>query len=345
MFYIRADANEIIGTGHVMRCLSIAEEMRRHGEDVTFIIADERAQKLIDEKRFDMICLHSIWDNLEHEIDELVQVIKEQQIQSILIDSYYVTRTYLSELRKYTKLIYVDDLVMFPYSVDMLINYNIFADDKKYQELYGTAYEGTEFVLGCQYAPLRKEFLACKRSASGMVHRILITSGGTDQYNLIGTLLDEMQHQNWFETVETHVIMGRFNVNRESLEEKWNEYSNVKLHSNVSNMSDYMKMCDIAVSAGGVTTYELCVCGIPTIMYSLADNQLEMVNEVERRRLMYYTGDVRTDMKQCVRNIVSKINELRDNTELREELSERMMHTIDGNGCKRLVHRIIEFVG
>lgn len=344
MFYVRADANEIIGTGHVMRCLSIAEEMRKQDQDVTFIIADDRSERLIVEKGFDCICLNSVWDDLEQEIDILSQVIKERNIQSLLIDTYYVTQRYLDELRKYLRTIYIDDLMAFPYSVDMLINYNIFADVEKYKELYENAYDNTEFVLGCEYAALREEFSYCERTISDNVKRILITSGGTDQYDLIGHLLNGLRHQSWFQDTEVHVIMGRFNVNKERLEKEWIGCSNVKLHFNVSNMSDYMKMCDIAVSAGGVTTYELCACGIPAIMFTLADNQLEIVNEVERRELMYYAGDVRSHIELCVNNILTRMNELRVDVGLRKKRSALMMQTVDGNGCKRLVEKICGMV-
>ena len=90
MFYIRADANEIIGTGHVMRCLSISEELRRQGEEVTFIIADKRTEKMVVEKGFQVICLDSVWNDLDKEIEKVLKVIEEYGISLLLIDSYNI---------------------------------------------------------------------------------------------------------------------------------------------------------------------------------------------------------------------------------------------------------------
>jgi len=340
MFYIRADANEIIGTGHVMRCLYIADEMRRQGETVTFLFADDRTRDLIEGKGFNGICLNSVWNELDREIEHMKKLIDELGIGKLLIDSYYVTEHYLQELKSATKIIYIDDLFAFPYPVHMLVNYNIFANAAKYQCLYGDRYREIQFALGCEYAPLRQEFCGYKRVVNDKVKSIFITSGGTDIYNLTGNLLNSLETQDWFDETDVHVIVGRFNENKEALEKKWASYKNVKLHYNIPNIADYMKSCDIAVSAGGVTTYELCACGIPTVMYTLADNQMEIAQVVSEKATIYYAGDVREDVDACVNNIITKINVLRQDVNSRRGISGRMQSVVDGNGCKRLVKRI-----
>lgn len=340
MFYIRADANEIIGTGHVMRCLYIADEMRRQGEMVTFLFADDRTRELVEGKNFDGICLNSVWNDLDSEIEKMKRLIDELGIDKLLIDSYYVTEHYLQELKSATKIIYIDDLLVFPYPVHMLVDYNIFATEDKYQSLYGDKYKEIQFVLGCEYAPLRQEFCRYKRVVNDKVKSIFITSGGTDIYNLTGNLLNSLKTQDWFAETDVHVIVGKFNENKETLEKEWASYKNVTLHYNIPNIADYMKSCDIAVSAGGVTTYELCACGIPTIMYTLADNQMEIAQVVSDKASIYYAGDVREDMDACVDNIITKINELRQDVDSRRDISAGMQSVVDGNGCKRLVELI-----
>lgn len=342
MFYIRADANEIIGTGHIMRCLSIAEEMRRQGEDVTFIIADERPEKMIVAKGFHVICLHSVWDDLEQETDELIRVIRDCEISILLVDTYFVTKDYLKALQSNTKIVYIDDLNNFIYPVDYLINYNIYADDLHYQKRYKKAgMSQTKFILGTGYVPLRSEFSDITRVITGEVSKVLITSGGTDNYNVVGNILEQLEQQIWFFDLEYYVILGRFNISKSQLEEKWKDCSNIHLLSNVNNMVDYMRLCDIAITAGGVTTYEICACGIPAIMYTLADNQLQIAKSVSKRKLIPWVGDVRTDMNMCMQRLVLCLDKLLKDVNLRRQISCRMQSLVDRNGCKKLVELLL----
>jgi len=342
MVYIRADANEVIGSGHVMRCLAIAQELKRQGKDVTFLIADERSKEMIIEKGFLVICLHSVWDDLEQELDKLLHVIEEKQISLLMIDSYYVTEHYLQGLHQHTQLVYIDDLNTFPYSVDLLINYNIYAPQLDYKECYKRAGFLTKFLLGCKYVPLREEFREVCYKQSEQVLRVMITSGGTDSYNVIGNLLEILYYQEWFGDIQYDIIVGRFNRNREMLEEQWKLYENIHFYYNVSNMSDYMKQCDIAVTAAGSTIYELCACGVPSIIYTFADNQLAIAHAVSKMGLLPWVGDVRENMKSCMGNIISEIESLINDKENRNRQSQVIMHLVDGKGCARIVREIEE---
>lgn len=340
MYYIRADANEKIGTGHVMRCLSIAEELRRHGESVTFITADERSRGMIEEQGFSIICLNSMWNDLEKEISSLIRVIKAQEISSLLIDSYFVTEAYLKEIGKYTKIIYIDDINQFLYPVDLLVNYNIYAGELEYEKRYREAGLDTKFLLGCSYVPLREEFCCIDRKISETVSRVLITSGGTDSWDAVGGILETFAEKQWFGMTEFHVILGRFNKNREKLEKRWEDHKNVVLLSNIKNMAEQMKQCDIAVTAGGVTTYELCAVGIPSVMYTLADNQMDIANTVSRLGIIPWVGDIRENRERCLEMIGEYIEKFRDNLEIRQNLSREMRSVVDGKGCTRFVDAI-----
>lgn len=343
MFYIRADANEIIGTGHVMRCLSISEELRRQGEEVTFIIADKRTEKMVVEKGFQVICLDSVWNDLDKEIEKVLKVIEEYGISLLLIDSYYVTEKYLNTLRKYIKIAYIDDLNQFIYPVDYLINYNIYAEHLDYLNRYRqVGLSDTEFLLGCSYTPLRTEFTRIHRDINDKVSKILITSGGTDNYNAVANILETLFARQWFPQMEYYVILGRFNIHKSELEERWRENKNIHLLSNVDNIADYMKLCDIAITAGGVTTYELCACGIPSVMYTLADNQFQIARTVSEQNLIPWIGDVREDMDACMDRLVQVIEDMKDDVEKRKKISHTMQKIVDGEGCRRLVQIITD---
>ena len=342
MVYIRADANEVIGSGHVMRCLSIAEELRRQGEEAAFIIADRCSEEMILEKGFSVVCLHSEWDSLERELGNLLQVIRERQISILLVDSYYVTEYYLKSLHKYTRLAYIDDLDSFLYPVDLLINYAIGAEQMGYEVRYKKAGLPAKFALGCKYVPLREEFQNVCREQRGRVLRIMVTSGGTDSYNVIGNLLEALSSQEWFAEFQYDIIIGRFNKNRGFLEEHWKSCKNVHFFCNVSCISEFMKQCDIAVTASGSTVYELCACGIPSILYTFADNQFVVAHSVSEMGLLPWAGDVREGMWACMLNIISEIEKLKNDKEKRLRLSRDMMRLADGMGCARIAKRISE---
>lgn len=340
MVYIRADANQAIGTGHVMRCLSIAEDMRRQGEGVTFLTADRDSEKIIAAKEYPVICLHSVWNDLEKELDVLLSVIRERQIRVLIIDSYYVTKRYLERLHDHTKLIYIDDLELFPYPVDLLVNYNIYAELPDYEKRYQCAGLSAKFALGCSYAPLRAEFQKGAVERSGQIGSIMITSGGSDQYDVIGHLLEAFSRMPWFADIRYDVILGSFYPDRKVLEKRWEQSGNICFHVNVANMSDYMRQCDAAITAGGSTTYELCACGIPSILYTLADNQLKLARAVSEMGIMPWAGDVREDMETCVENIISEIERLRENPKIYQNRSCDMMRLVDARGASRIVEQI-----
>lgn len=153
--FIRVDGNAVLGLGHIMRCCSIAEALKRKGAFCCFLVADEDSAITIKEHDFEVLKLNSTWDDLEQEINNMVYLIQKESIDLLLIDSYYVSDHYLKKMRQYTKTAYLTGMNG-SYFTDILINYHIYAEDLGYQEQYD---QNIRLVLGCQFAPLRREFL------------------------------------------------------------------------------------------------------------------------------------------------------------------------------------------
>lgn len=334
--YIRADGNEIIATGHIMRCLSIAEALRELGEESTFILADDRSRDLIEAKGFSVIVLHSVWNDLNQETDKMIQYIKDYHIEKLLIDSYFVTFDYLNALREYTELNYIDDLNAFPYPVDRLINYGFMADRIPYADTYKKDDRQPEFCIGCDYVPLRREFQNVSYKVRKGVKDVLITTGGTDGFNVAGNILKQTMEQSEFQDISFHVVAGRFNKNLQMLHEMALHYENVTIYENISNMSELMQSCDVAVTAGGSTTYELCAVGIPSVCLSIADNQKEGVKNWEKEGIMLYAGDMESEPEQCIQNILEHLSTYMDDDSMRIEKSKNMRSLVDGQGAMRL---------
>lgn len=329
MLYIRTDINDIIATGHVMRCLSIADAVRENEEDVTFILADENGKNYIEKRGYRTIILHTEWDDMESEIPVLCDVIKEKKITSILIDSYQITEYYLKVLSNYVKTIYIDDFAKRKYSVSALICYMSHWEKLQHKEMY----LNTKLMLGLQYAPVRKAFQNIeKKEIKKDVETVLLLSGGTDPYNILSKMLRIIKEMNFKEII---VICGRYNSEFDVLLEEYKDDNRICILKSVDNIEEYMKKTDLAISAGGTTLYELCACGTPTISYAFADNQLENVYGFAGKKIIEYAGDVRyEDIFDNMKYIIKKYCE---SIELRKMYSQKMQLLVDGKGASHIV--------
>lgn len=335
MFYIRADANEIIGAGHIIRCMSIAEEMKSRGTEVVFITADHFPDGIIFSKKFKSVCLNSRWDNLDSEINKMSGLIYKNKPRGILIDSYFATYKYLHEICKLAKVIYMDDLGVINYPVNMLVNYNIYAKGISYQKLISN--NNTKFLLGVKYVPLRSEFQNINTSFRENVQSVLISTGGADNYNIAGKILGNIINIPDLSSIHFYVISGKLNKNVSKLLDIEKKCSNIHICQGVACMSEIMCKCDVAVSACGSTMYELCACGVPAVTFSFADNQIPGLDGFEEKELAVNCGDCRTDIGKIINNICMKLKELIFNTTLRKKIYGNIINLIDGNGTKRIV--------
>ena len=332
MILIRADANEIIGTGHVMRCLSIANAFVRAGHEVRFVTADHRGDGLIQSRGFESICLDSEWTQMERE--GMDKVVRNYRPDLLLVDSYYVTAPYLSSLSNLVTLAYIDDLNASIWNLDFLINYNIFGSVMDYSGYKETR---TRLILGPTYAPLRDEFKDIAKHEIDDVKDVMISAGGADPEGITEKMIESVCDE--LPEVSFHFIVGELNPRLEKIRTLANEHSNVILHINEKNMSALMKSCDIAVSAAGSTLYELCACGTPTITYTLADNQIVAAEEFERQGIMISAGDCRENIG-FVHSLTGQLHNLIADKQKRSQLSARMQALVDGCGTERLINII-----
>lgn len=333
MIHIRVDGNHTIGTGHVMRCLSLAEAAGILGEKVVFIVADHDSEELLRSRGGTTVCLDSKWDMLETEIERMEQFLQKNEVHTLLIDSYFVSSNYLKMCRKYTKVVYIDDLHQEIWPCDILVNYSNYCD--KYD--YGREYPDTKLLLGCKYAPLRQIFANVKKTIEYSVSRILVLTGGTDPYHFARDFADSIvRNEN---KIEFDIVCGIYNQDIGELRAYAEKRKNIRIWNNVQRMDDLMKTADIAITAGGTTLYELAACGTPTICYSFVDNQLENVKNFADKGYMLYCGDLRKGMG-C-KDVWEQIAILRDDFEKRRDMSRKLQELVDGRGAERVIRELL----
>ncbi|MBR1391527.1 MAG: UDP-2,4-diacetamido-2,4,6-trideoxy-beta-L-altropyranose hydrolase [Lachnospiraceae bacterium] len=343
---IRADANQTIAIGHVMRCMSIAAALKKHGCRVVFVVSEPYISDFIQTNDFELICLHNSYNDKESELCELEKILDHFACKTLLIDSYEVTYRYLSELHKKYKLIYVDDLGAFRYPVDMIINYSVGATEALYKHF---GYDATvDLLLGPKYVPLREQFSQTPIVVKNKAENIYMTSGGTDHLHVLMNLLETMEGTD-LQPLHKHIVVGKFYKDMDDLrayassqlDEDGN--STIRIYQDIPNVAHVMKKCDIAITAGGTTVMELCACGLPMVTFSIADNQIKGNEALAKEKLICYAGDVRSS-KDIFENIVFLAQNLCDARDKRMQLSKTVQARVDGNGSERIAKVIIKWI-
>lgn len=300
LIYFRTDGNSQIATGHLMRCLSIAQACHALSLPVCFLVSDEDSASLL--KQFDpagifpvKILSSAVYNEMEQELPELLSLLSEAP-SLLFVDSYFVTEPYLQAFAGVCPVAYLDDLQLFDYPVDLVINYDVISEDTlpSYQAAYAKAGQA---LLGASYTPLRSQFQIDLPPVRPSVKDILVTTGGSDPFHFCLHLLSCFQERLSSLLAEPdfhlHILIGSLNEDKELLKELAAELSFLKLHENVSDMAALMASCDLVVSAAGTTLYELCAVGIPAISYSFADNQLPSSLAFDSVGAVPYAGDLR----------------------------------------------------
>lgn len=328
------DANEHIASGHVMRCLSIADALFDLGETVVFFTSDAYAEEIIIKRGFKTVRLDSEWEDKEGELEGFIKILNIYKPELLIIDSYQVTQNYLKILHDNVKIAYIDDLNAFDYPVDMVINYSIYAEEMNYPG-------NKTYLLGTKYVPLRKQFsisterlnIAIKSRKS--YKQILITTGASDPFHVAEQVVGEVLKQPELSEYRIAVVKGRF-CNRLS----FSDTERVIIYENVQDMADLMLDSCVSVSAGGSTLYELCACCVPTVTISYADNQLANVNGFEKRSLMAYAGDARL-VSDIGKRIVDIILNYSVNDGIINSIEQRMLSMDCRNGAKKLAYSLV----
>ena len=301
---IRCDANSIIASGHMMRCLTIAKELVRLGESVTFFVADDESKALFDayskDPGIDAVVLGTNWQDMESELDVLIPELGKRTIDRLLVDSYKVTIPYFEKLKEVCSVAYLDDLNEATYPVDILINYSGYYKSLGYEEAYkntrGHGEDPTKLLLGLQYAPLREQFYKNSDEPFENISdsiSILLTSGGADTRGMLLATLKAAEESGLVDgDLHWQVVVGSLVKDASAIEEFATTHAGITIHRSVTDMAGLMRQCDVAICAAGTMLTECAAIGLPAIFYQVADNQKYNVDYWQSTGGMIFAGDV-----------------------------------------------------
>lgn len=355
----RTDASLQIGTGHVMRCLTLADALSAKGANCQFICR-EHPGNLIEfirgkgyvthalpmraaRETFGNEVMHAHWlgATQAQDAEACLPVLATRHPDWLIVDHYALdTRWECALAPHYIKLMVIDDLADRPHECNLLLDQNYGRGTSDYCLLVP---EACHLLCGSAYALLRPEFAALRpyslqRRAQPVLRKLLISMGGVDKDNVTGQILQALQTSPLPVDCRITVVMGVTapwleDARRQALNMPWP----TQVLVGVSDMAQRMADCDLAIGAAGSTSWERCCLGVPTIMLALAENQLKAAQELERSGAAQLITLPKNAALLPREQPIPLIN---DSTQLRR-MAECAANIVDGSGVYAVIQQMV----
>jgi UDP-2,4-diacetamido-2,4,6-trideoxy-beta-L-altropyranose hydrolase len=355
---IRTDASEKIGTGHVMRCMTLADGLREKGAAVTFVCREHMGNlcDFIEQKKYKVYRLpvpaeqgekldwnnHAAWLGVpwEQDSNEMSDALDAfgDTLDLLVVDHYSLDFRWEKKLQSFfNKTMVIDDLADRTHVCDFLLDQNLY---QKFENRYkGLVPETCHKLLGPQFALLRPEFLEKRKNIKvrkGKIKKIIVFMGGVDPTNETQKVLNSLKSIA-IHAIPISVVLGSTTSYQEDIKLKFHEVDNIVFFSNVENMAEFMGEADLAIGGGGVTSWERCSLMLPAIILSLAENQVEIAKNLEKAGAALYLGKCAQVSSDAIGKAILKL--LADPNALKK-MSQCAGALVDGIGMTRVLNRL-----
>ena len=339
----RVDATQKIGTGHLMRCLTLAHELAKRGAEIEFIcrkLVDHLAE-LILSKSYKLCilhtnsvnedyCPHATWLEAHWQEDATQTLLKVKGTDWLIVDHYALDEKWESILHPYIdRIMVIDDVADRRHKCDLLLDQNYYTDAAtRYADLVD---KDCQLLLEPKYALLREEF-AFKRASLNRVYKsvdkILLFFGGVDANNDIGKALAGLMNFKG----EVIIVAGSANENYPELEQICITKDNFTLLKSTDNMAKLMTQVDLAIGGGGATSWERATLGLPALAWPIADNQVRLLNDLDKYGAIKLTSPEKLE---------ADLNAL--NSRVLKQMSQKAMQLCDAEGATRVANKLWSF--
>jgi UDP-2,4-diacetamido-2,4,6-trideoxy-beta-L-altropyranose hydrolase len=340
---IRADADVAMGTGHVMRCLALAQAWQDAGGRVVFAFADatDSVRARISSEEMGAVAIEAKAASAD-DARRTAELARRNGADWVVLDGYHFDAGYRDELRSAgQKLLLLDDEgIAVCCSADIILNQNSDA----VEEMYPCRERHTKLLLGTRYALLRREFLAWrawKKEISRNACQLLVTMGGSDPDNLTSTVIQVLSGVT-IDGLRATVIAGGSNPHFESLRDAVSNSPAVCLQASASNMPELMAQADLTIIAGGGTLWELLYMSCPVMSFSRNPVQSRILKDLHERGVMHHLGDPR---QVTPANLARTITELAASSQRRAAMAEAGRRQVDGEGTRRVCEIMMRWNG
>lgn len=338
---IRADANSIIGIGHVMRCMALAQTWRAAGGQAIFLMSAPEPKVIarLNKEEITVVRCGGSAGSVE-DAKQTIALAKQVGATWIILDGYNFGTAYQKALRSAgSRVLYIDDLYCLErYHADLILNQNIHADADSYRRRC----DGAELLMGSRYVLLRQEFQAWRdwrRKIAPTAKRVLVTLGGGDHNNVSQRVLQslcELQQPD----LEVKILVGLANPHRKLLGSMaLTTPFSLHVYEAGAEMPELMAWADIAISAGGSTCWELAFMGLPSLLLIMADNQRRVVERLDAAGVAIDLGNWDTVSHS---QISAAFSNLQNALQKRSAMSEQGRRLVDGEGCRQTLMHLLD---
>lgn len=335
----RVDASNGVGFGHLSRCINLAETLRSRGNEVLFICRDDLSKsfKVLEDRLFKVILLPansaSSQISQEADADETIEALGGLRPSWLVVDNYNLDEKFEKKLREYVeKIAVIEDLANRRHDCDLLLDQN--CSDRTDETFKPLVPVSCKFLIGPKYAMISSVFAKIREvslTSRTELKRVFVFCGGADPKNLTKLVLDALSGDE-FDEIKIDVVVGAQNHNF-SAEKPERKKLNITFHPSGDDFAKIMSKADLAIGAGGTTTWERMCLGVPSIVVSIAENQVPTCEKLGREGLIQYLGKQTEVTKESVARVVRKF--LKTPTEL-SVVSIKSQILVDGKGCMRV---------
>jgi len=332
---IRADASMDIGTGHVMRCLALAQAWQDAGGSAVFALARSTPAivKRLAAEGFETLAVAAEPGSAE-DADLTAALGVHHSVRWVVLDGYSFDEDFQQRSKDAgLSLLCVDDNAdARRFCADIVLNQNLHASES----MYGERMDGSSLLLGPSYALLRREFnrlRGWKREFDSPARIVLVMTGGSDPGNLSAIAIQALRLLGRNEIAAT-VVVGGSNPHKEELRQRARELEvNIKVVVDATNLPELMQSADLAISAAGSTCWEICMLGLPAIVIDAAPNQLPIARELDRRLMAIHVPQAQATAV----HLAAKIDAILNAPEVLRHMSQRASEAVDGRGTERVL--------
>lgn len=352
----RTDASSKIGTGHLSRCMTLADALSARGGQTTFICRDldkpyatqihARGHALLNlptstqhaKPTVDRLP-HSHWLPVcQSEDAEAILATMDEAWDIIVVDHYALDARWEKMMRgRCTKILVIDDLADREHQCDFLVDQNL--QSSAHNRYLKLAPSNCKFLLGTEYAILRPEFAYWASRHVRLGNRLNIFFGGIDHD---GATVLALQALKSFPQLSADVIVGVTNPRLEIISSICAEMQEVRLLVQAENMAELFSQAQLALGAGGATSWERCCVGLPALVVSLAENQTKNCALLDLAGVAVNMGILQ---ELSADTLVAAIHHLIEDPKRLEKMAERGRTLVDGNGTARIVNTVLNSGG
>ena len=328
----RCDASAKIGGGHVMRCLTLANELAGRGWECLFACNEEAA---------------AIIPALASSKYQRIAPDEWRHTGLLVVDHYGLDVAYEKLCRpRAKKILVIDDLADRPHDCDILMDQTygrLAADYSGLVPPHCAVLTGTQYaLLRPQFATLRVVGLQQRAARKGKLERLLLSFGSGNPDNVTGLVLAALERVP--ERLEIVTVLGRRAPHASTVAAQIAALQRktphtVTLHLGVDDMAGLMARADLSIGAGGTTSWERCCLGLPAMVIELADNQGKIAQELEKAGAIVFLGH-KNQWDDDV--FLERLRSLQDQPQALRKMAEIAASVCDGKGAGRLAGEVMK---